>query len=49
MDRLCNATGKVCFESYAEAKANILYHRLFAKTYRDLFGKRIKHRQGKQA
>lgn len=49
MDKVCNATGKVCFETYTAAKENITQHKLFAKTRRDLFGKRIKHRQGKPA
>ena len=47
MDKLCNATGKVSFDSYAAAKENITLHKWLAKTRRDLNGKRIKHRQGR--
>lgn len=49
MTKKCKATGKVTFASFLEAKACMYtlkwnYHRR-----KDMFGKRIKHRQGKPA
>ena len=45
----CLATGKVSFETLIEARIAMFLLKWGYKRHRDIYGKRIKHRQGKPA